>query len=54
MASTLFSTGCFYKIVSALDKKGEMVLDASQDPKELNKSILYKWNKGSNQQFAIR
>lgn len=41
-----------YRIVSGLDKN--KVLDASQDAKHLNKLILYEWNKGSNQKFAIR
>jgi hypothetical protein len=41
-----------YRIVSGLNKN--MVLDASQNPKHQNKLIIYEWNKGSNQQFAIR
>jgi hypothetical protein len=41
-----------YKVVSGLNNK--MVLDASQDKKHLNKLILYEWNNGSNQKFAVR
>lgn len=41
-----------YKIVSGLNKN--MVLDASQNPKHQNQLILYEWNNGSNQKFAIR
>jgi hypothetical protein len=41
-----------YRISTALDKN--MVLDASQNEGQLNQLILYKWNNGPNQKFAIR
>jgi hypothetical protein len=41
-----------YKISSALDKN--MCLDASQQESHLNELILYNWNNGPNQKFAIR
>jgi len=41
-----------YRITSALDKS--MVLDASQKEGQINDLILYKWNNGPNQKFAIR
>lgn len=34
--------------------KKNMVLDISQNPKDLNKAIIYQWNDGLNQKFAIR
>lgn len=43
---------CLYKFVSAMDKN--MVLDISQSPKDLNKAIVYQWNDGPNQKFAIK
>jgi hypothetical protein len=46
------SNNQLYRIVSGLNKN--MVLDASQDKKHLNKLILYEWNNGSNQKFAVR
>jgi hypothetical protein len=41
-----------YRISTALDP--DMVLDVSQDAKNLNKMIIYDWNNGQNQKFAIR
>ena len=41
-----------YKIVTALDEG--MVLDISQNKTELNKAIIWEWNNGLNQKFAIR
>ena len=41
-----------YRLPSALDKN--MVLDASQKEGQINDLILYKWNNGPNQKFAIR
>jgi hypothetical protein len=41
-----------YKITTALDK--DMVLDASQKEGCLNQLILYDWNNGPNQKFAVR
>lgn len=32
----------------------DMVLDVSQNPSELNKTIVYQWNDGANQKFAIK
>jgi hypothetical protein len=31
-----------------------MVLDMSQNTSDFNRAIVYEWNGGSNQQFAIR
>lgn len=41
-----------YRISSALDNG--MVLDASQKEGCINQLILYNWNNGPNQKFAIR
>jgi hypothetical protein len=41
-----------YKFTSGLDD--DMVLDVSGNPKSLNTMILYKWNNGANQKFALR
>lgn len=46
------SENCLYKIVSSMDSN--MVIDISQNPKQVNKAIIYKWHGGPNQKFAIR
>ncbi len=38
--------------MTALDEN--MVLDISQNKAELNKAIIFEWNNGANQKFAIR
>lgn len=48
----MFQENVLYKFVSGLDD--DMVLDVSQNPKNMNAMILYKWNNGANQKFAIR
>jgi hypothetical protein len=40
-----------YRFISALDK--DMVLDVSGNQQTANSVILYEWNKGQNQKFAI-
>lgn len=41
-----------YKFSTALDT--DLVLDCSQSQQALNQLILWKWNNGANQKFAIR
>lgn len=41
-----------YKFTTALDD--DLVLDCSQSQQALNQLILWKWNNGANQKFAIR
>ena len=41
-----------YRITTGLNKG--MVLDASQKEGHVNELILYDWNNGPNQKFAIR
>lgn len=48
----MFQENLLYRFSSALDT--DMVLDVSQNQHALNSMILYKWNNGPNQKFAIR
>jgi hypothetical protein len=41
-----------YRFVSGLDS--DFVLDVSQNKAALGNLIVYKWNNGPNQKFAIR
>lgn len=48
----MFQDNLLYRFTSGLDS--DMVLDVSQNPKQMNSMILYKWNNGANQKFSIR
>lgn len=50
--SFVADNNALYRIVTALDQN--MGLDASQKEGHVNELILYKYNNGPNQKFAIR